>query len=130
MVAAGGRIYASHINSLLTQVATSNIGTVAAGFTTTTARAGLALGGKLVYVRLELTCTAGITSTGGNISDTPVFTLDAPYRPSVNVNGIWSANPGTGEAQIFSNGIINLRTADVSVAPGANVRMTFNYMLD
>jgi hypothetical protein len=131
MVAAGGRIYASDINAMLTNVVTGGFGTAQPGFTLTFARAGTALAGKLVFIRLEITATSAITATAGNITNTTIFQVtDAAYQPSSSVGGIWTADPGTGEFQMLSNGNIILRTADVSTAAAASIRLNLMFMKD
>lgn len=129
-VYAGNIIESSDFNGLEKQATVTSFGTVAAGFTATASYARVALGGKLIYFRLELTNTSGITSTSNNITDTLVFTLDADYRPSENAGGVWSANPGTGEFQVFANGNVTLRTGDATVAASSSVRLSCTYMKD
>lgn len=136
MVAAGDIIHASDISGLevTTAVTGATVGSVAAGFTVATALSRTALRGKLIYVKLDLVWTAGITisatysATGANIGDTTCFTLAAAYRPTELTSTIWSANPGTGECQINTDGTCVLRTSDASVAAGANVRLVHTFL--
>lgn len=104
--------------TVTTTVAT--VGTVAAGFTANGARAATMLAGKLVEVSLNVTNTAGITATTGNITDTQCFTLATAYRPSDTVTATWGNGSVSGECTINTDGTVFLRSADGSIGAGSS----------
>jgi hypothetical protein len=137
MPVAGGDVpNAADINGLevTTAVTGATVGAVSAGFVVATVLARTALRGKLVYVKIDVTWTAGVaisgtwSATATNIADTTCFTLAAAYRPTEITSTIWSANGGTGEVQIQPDGSCVLRTADATVAAGANVRFAHTFL--
>lgn len=129
-VGGGDPINAVDINGLedTAAVTGATVGAVAAGFTVNTVLARTALRGKLIYVKIDITCTAGLVATAANITDTTCFTLAAAYRPTEICSTIFSANAGTGEVQFNPDGTIVLRTADASIAAAGTIRMTNSYL--
>ncbi len=104
------------------------IGTAATNFTATTQVARTALGGRLVYLHLIINTTNAITATSGNVSDVTMFTLDAAYRPTENINCAVGTGLVTGEAIINTDGTVQIRAASDSISAGANLRMTVMFM--
>lgn len=137
MPVAGGDVPAAvDINGLevTTAVTGATVGSASAGFTVSTALARTALRGRLIYVKLDLVWTAGVTVSGTwsatvtNVADTTCFTLVAAYRPTEISSTIFSGNGGTGEVQFNSDGTVVIRTSDATVAAGANIRMAIAYL--
>lgn len=100
-----------------------SIGTAAANFTITEAVARTALGGRLVYVHLIMNTTNALTATSGNVADTPMFTLDAAYRPSEDISVGIGTGLVSGEALIADTGVVSIRAASDNIAAGANIRL-------
>jgi hypothetical protein len=117
------------------ETTTANIGTVAANFSVTDVRAATLLGGKLVNVDLYIARTgADITATGGNITDTLMFTLAAAYRPSHAQSCSWGNGVVAGEAIINADGTINLRSSNGNITGTAgtglsSIRLSASYIL-
>jgi hypothetical protein len=86
-----------------------------------------ALGGKLIYVVLVVQRAAALTVTAGNPNpgDETMFTLDAAYRPTEQLNAVVGTGTETGEATINSAGLVVLRSLSDSAAAAANYRVSF-----
>lgn len=127
---AGARVRAEDIVDTIDAdiVEDTSIGTVASNFTVTLQTARTALGGRLVYVFLVLQTTNALTATGGDITDVLMFTLDAAYRPSENVNAVAGTGLNTGEAIINSDGTVVLRSVSDSISAGRNIRVTATFL--
>ncbi|MET0419318.1 MAG: hypothetical protein ABW022_25170 [Actinoplanes sp.] len=109
---------------------TTSPGSNASGFTAASAIVRTGLNGKLVYFKLDTVNTSTLTASGGGVADTTVYNLNTAYRPTEITNTIFSANNGTGEVQLNPTGEVVLRTLDVNITGGANIRMVFNYIRD
>jgi hypothetical protein len=114
------------ITDLLTPISESgtDVGSAAANFATNSANGRLLLGGKLVYVTIDVNTNNSLTATAGNMTDTTCFTLTADYRPSELTGTLFSANAGTGQVQINADGTCVLRTLDVNIAGGGDLRFS------
>ncbi len=119
-------LIASHLTPVT--VAGATAGTAATGFTVNNATIRTLAAGKHVYVKLDIRTTNAITAGGGDIPDTVIFNVAAPYRPAEITSTIFSATPGTGEVQMNGNGDVILRTADVTISAGRDLRMVFEYI--
>lgn len=117
------------VNALATPVEDTSVGSAAANFTLSSAVVRTALGGKLVDFTLYITTNNAITATNGNFSDVAMFTLDAAYRPAEVKNAVAGSGASTGEAVLFTDGVVKLRSASDSIAAGANIRVNFTYLI-
>lgn len=102
----------------------ATVGSAAANFSTNSATARTLNGGKLVYLTLDVNTNNALTATSGNLTDVTCFTLNASYRPSELTGTIFSANAGTGQVQINADGTCVLRTSDVSISAGGDIRFS------
>lgn len=118
------------IATYLTPVKNTDPGTIAVGFTVSSVLTRTLMGGKDIYLKIDVVNTSTITPTTNNITDTTIYTLDAAYRPTEVTSSVFSANPGTGEVQINSDGTVVLRTADATISAASNIRMVFKYTID
>lgn len=108
----------------------SGVATAATNFSVTSATARTLAGGKDVYVNLVITTTNALTASGGNISDTTICTVQTAFRPTEAVGTIFSANAGTGEVRLNTDGTVVLRTLDVNISGGGSMSMTFKFIKD
>jgi len=99
----------------------TSIGTPAANFTLNSGTARTLLNGVLVNLTLSIKSTNAITSTSGNVTDTLMFTLDAPYRPSETINASWGNGVTEGEVSISTAGAVTLRSAAYNIAAASNL---------
>lgn len=129
-VGGGDTVNAVDINGLEATAAVTGttVGTIASGFTVATVLARTALRGKLVYVKFDIVCTAGLVATAGDITDTTMFTLATAYRPTELLNVHFSAGAPNGDLQINPDGTCVLRSANVSIPAAANVRSAATYL--
>lgn len=118
------------IADYLTPVAVSgaSAGTAAINFTTNYAFARRLLGGKLIYITVDVNTNNALTASGGGIADTTCFTLASGYRPDQITGTIFSANSGTGQIQINTDGTCVLRTLDVNIASGGDIRFSHSFI--
>jgi hypothetical protein len=111
---------------------TNDPGAVQAGFTlwTAGAKGTLALGGKLVQVWLDLNNASALTATGGNLSDTTCYVLDAAYRPDADHYVPFNFQTGAvqGSGQIFPDGTVSLQAATATVPSGSHIRIQAVYL--
>lgn len=127
-MAAGDIINASDFDEVITKDTT--VGTYETGFTAGTTSIRTSLFGKLVFFRLEAVSANTLTITGnGNLPDIACFTLDAAYWPDESIGTSFGSGVTGGEAQLGSNGVVLLRAASHSVAPGT-LRMNWTYLRD
>lgn len=103
------------------------VGTIASGFTLTSAKVRTALDGALVTFVLDIVPTSAITATSGNITDTTCFTLDAEYAPAEAMMTAFSGQV-IGGANLGADGVVQLRTASDTVASGNALRMQWTYL--
>lgn len=106
----------------------TSVGSVPANFSITEAVVRTALGGRLVFVHLLINTTNALTSTGGNITDTTIFTLDAAYRPSENVSVVLGNGSVAGEGIITTAGLVQVRAASHTIAAGTNIRVSATFI--
>jgi hypothetical protein len=109
-------------------VSGATVGSAATNFAVNDAVARTTHGGKIVYIRLDINSNNAITATAGNIADTTIFTVASAYRPTEFTNANFSANPGTGEAQLNADGTVVIRTADANIAINGDLRMAFMFI--
>jgi hypothetical protein len=108
----------------------TNQGTIGANFSNATLTIRTALDGKLLYVRLSIQNTVALTSSSNNITDVLAYTVNSPYRPNEDVNSVWSAGQGTGEAGFNPSGQIYLRTSDATVTANSVIVVDFIALKD
>ncbi len=127
---AGNRVRAEDIVDTVAAgiVEDTSIGTAAANFTASTTLVRTAMGGRDVYLFLIINTTNALTATGGNITDTTMFTLDTAYRPSEAINCAIGNGSVSGEAVINTNGTVQVRAASDTIAAGTNIRLTARYI--
>ncbi len=106
--------------------ATSGVATAASGFTINTQE--VTVWGRLATVRLNLTCTAGLTATAGNLTDTTMCTLDAAYWP--DRQGTFAGIGSVGVTGfIVPDGRVRLANADTSIPAGGSIELGVTYLL-
>jgi hypothetical protein len=106
----------------------AGVGSAAANFATNTAVARTALDGKLVYVTIDVNTNNTLTASGGGVADTTCFTLVAALRPTEITGALFSANNGTGQLQINPDGTCVLRTLDVNISAGGDIRFAHSWL--
>lgn len=106
----------------------AGVGSAAANFSTNSATARTALDGKHVYVTIDVNTNNTLTASGGGVADTTCFTLVAALRPTEATGCIFSANNGTGQLQINSDGTCVLRTLDVNISSGGDIRFSHSWI--
>lgn len=107
----------------------TTIGLPAVNFTTITATARTMLNGALVNLVLFIRTTNAIAVTGTNITDVPIFTLDAPYRPSEVISVHFGTGVVDGECAINGSGVVTLRSANAAIAAAAGLLITTTYII-
>jgi len=114
------------VTDLLTPLSASGaaVGSAGANFAVNSAVARSLLGGKLIYVTIDVNSNLTLTASGGGVADTTCFNLDTDFRPSETTGTIFSANNGTGQIQIQSDGACVLRTLDVNISAGGDIRFS------
>lgn len=118
------------VDDNLTPVSLSGagVGSAATNFATNSANARTALDGKLVYITIDVNTNNTLTASGGGVADTTCFTLVAALRPTEITGTIFSANNGTGQIQINPDGTCVLRTLDVNISSGGDIRFSHCYL--
>lgn len=118
------------VDDHLTPVSLSGagVGSAAANFATNSAYARTAMDGKLVYVTIDVNTNNTLTASGGGVADTTCFTLVAAIRPTEITGTIFSANNGTGQIQINPDGTCVVRTLDVSISSGGDLRFSHSWL--
>lgn len=82
--------------------------------------------GAAVELNMYLNYTgAGITATGGNITDTTCCTVPVGWRPNSasTINGHWDDGTASGGFVLGTDGVCTLRTASGNIATGRNLRL-------
>jgi hypothetical protein len=106
----------------------AGVGSAATNFAVNSANARTLIDGKLVYLTIDVNTNNALTASSGNISDVTCFTLVAALRPTEITGCLYSANAGTGQMQINPDGTIVIRTLDVNIAAGGDLRFSHSYI--
>jgi hypothetical protein len=105
---------------------TSGVATAASGFVVNTEE--ITVWGRMAAIRLNVTCTAGITATSGNFTDVTMCTLAAPYLPARQQTFATNGNVGS-VGYIHVDGRVRLANSDITVPPGAGIELGVTYLL-
>lgn len=116
------------VQALLDVNTDTTIGSPASGFTVSTQDARITHNGALVTVALALICTAGLTATSGNITDTLCFTLASDYWPDMEMNAVFGSGAATGEVVINVDGTCVLRSLSDNLGATNQVRFSSTYV--
>lgn len=125
--AVGAKIPAAWGAAVVLPVTDTSIGSSVAGFTVVSQVLASALDGRLITFALTITVTAGLTATGGNVTDTTVFTLSSEYWPDFEIGAPFFGNVG-GMAYVQTDGDIRLANASDSIAAGQNITISGTYL--
>lgn len=106
----------------------AGVGSAAANFSVNSATARTLLAGKLVYITIDVNTNNTLTASGGGVADTTCFTLVSALRPTEITGTIFSANNGTGQIQINADGTCVLRTLDVNISSGGDIRFSHAFI--
>jgi hypothetical protein len=129
IAAAGAYIKSTDIvDTASVVIVDTTIGTPAVNFTLNSGTARTLLNGKLVNLTLSIKSTNAITSTSGNVTDTLMFTLDAPYRPTETITAGWGNGTTEGECIISATGNITLRSAAYTIAAASNIAINVTFI--
>jgi hypothetical protein len=83
--------------------------------------------GHLLSFNALIASTNAITATSGNIGDTSVALLPAGWWPLDQPNGTFGSGAMDGEFIVNTSGMIQIRSANASIAAGNTMRFTITY---
>ena len=127
--AVGAKVPAAWGAAVVLPVTDTSIGSSVAGFPVVSQVLVSALDGRLITFAMEITVTAGLTATNGNLPDTTVFTLSSEYRPDFEIGAPFYGNQG-GMAYIQTDGDVRLANSSDSIAVGQNIVISATYLRD
>src|SRR5262249_47468689 len=107
----------------------TSIGTPGASCADAGSSAWYTLGTQEINVQVVVNYTgATITATSGNVTNTTIFTLDAPYRPSTARAFFWDSDGNFGGGVINTDGTVVVRSAFGSITNPTAIRLNASWL--
>ncbi|MFI8518968.1 hypothetical protein ACIGEZ_14245 [Streptomyces sp. NPDC085481] len=114
------------------EVETTNSGAVALPNWSIVSFSGRKTKGGLCTITVTVTRTGAQVdaNSAGNIGDEPLCTIPSGWRPGIDFEAVASDGFGSGGANIYTNGQVNLRTwsSNGALAAGRNIRVSATYV--
>ena len=119
---------ASALTDATTDVSTTSGLTAATNFTVNSFYGAKKGGVCTIHCYVQRT-TSTLSQTSGNITpDTLMCTVPSGYRPPVELNASWGDGTSFGEAAVYPDGRVMLRTAISDITSGRNIRFTCTFI--